>query len=165
MSAYTQFFLSTSSSVVQLECLEISHPDMTRAYYIVRNHADGVTAKVDGLNKRFEYYPLKVTRSGSRSDLDHGIRVDIGDLGLVWPQELDAIAAGGRFSTKPKVRYWTFRSDDLNTPLFGPLTLEMVSFSFSKDGASFEAKAPQLNYGQTGEAYVIERFPMLRGFI
>lgn len=166
MSEYTEFFLASTSNIVQLETLEISHSSFTKTYYIVRNAVSGITATLEtAVDVDFVYYPLRIKGVGQRNDLDYGIKVDLGDLGEILPTEVDRIASDGAYHEKPLVTYRTYRSDDLTTPLFGPINLEVSVFNFDRDGASFEAKAPSLNSATTGELYKIDRFPMLRGFL
>jgi hypothetical protein len=166
MSAYTEFFLNSRSDVVQLELLEISHPNFTQTFRVVRNAVDGVTVTLEDLSvQNFEYYPLKIDGNSPRGDLDFTINVSFGDLGEVLPPEIDAVTAANGFGVKPVVKYRTYSSTDLTTPLFGPVVLEIESFSFNREGASFSAKAPSLNNTSTGELYKIDRFPMLRGFL
>lgn len=166
MSDYSEFFLNSLSSVVQLELLEISHPDFSQTYYLVRNATNGVTVTLEDASViEFAYYPLRISPIGSRENLDFGIRVDLGDLGDVLPVELDAVASASGYDVKPTVKYRTYRSDDLTAPLYGPVVLEVESFSFTREGASFEAKAQSLNLNRTGEGYSFDRFPMLRGFL
>jgi hypothetical protein len=178
MSLYSEYFLNSRANVVQLELLEISHPNFTKIYRIVRNATDGVIVKLeDGTRQVFDYYPLKIQPSKTSDDLDCVFKIDLGDLGQILPQELDTVALATNaayaskstvptgFSIKPVVKYRTYRSDDLSKPLFGPLILEIKNLSFGKAGVSFEAKAPSLNVSKTGELYKIDRFPMLRGFL
>lgn len=166
MNAYTEYFLKSKSSIVQLETIEISHPNFTKIYRCVRNNSAGITAKIEtDATVAFDYYPMRITSSGARDNLDYGIKIELGDLGEVIPTELDAVASGNGFSTKPVVKYRTYRSDDLETILFGPITLEIGAFSFTREASSFEARAPLLNINGTGEFYTIDRFPMLRGFL
>ena len=166
MSKYSEFFLSSRSSVVQLETIEVSHSSFSNVYRVVRNAVNGVTVTLeDKTRAEFKYYPLRITGIGLRDNLDYGLKVDLGDLGEVLPLEVDRISAAGRYDEKPKVVYRTYRSDDLSAPLYGPLILEIRSFNFNRDGASFEANAPSLNLNATGELYKIDRFPMLRGFL
>lgn len=162
MSTYSEFFLNSKISVVQVETIQISHPNFTKTYNIVRNVVDGFTTDDVGV---FDYYPLRITPMGARNTLDSGIKIELGDLGEVLPLELDAIQAANGFSIKPSVTYRIYRSDDRSAPIFGPLILQIVTFSFNKEGATFEAKAPALNVSKTGEVYTISRFPMLRGFL
>ena len=166
MTTYAEFFLKSKSTVVQLETLEISHPNFTKTYRIVRNAVEGVTLTLEnGQVVSFDYYPLQIENAGVRDDLDQSIKINLGDLGEVLPKELDEISSNNGFGTKPTVIYRTFRSDDLSRPLFGPVTLEVSTFAFNREGSTFEAKAPSLNINKTGEAYKLDRFPMLRGFL
>ena len=166
MTNYAEFFLKSKSSVVQLETLEISHPDFTKIYRVVRNAVQGLTAVLEnGSSVAFDYYPLAIENAGVRDDLDQAITVNLGDLGEVLPKELDEVSSNEGFGIKPTVVYRTYRSDDLTRPLFGPVTLEVTSFAFNREGSTFEAKAPSLNVNKTGELYKLDRFPMLRGFL
>lgn len=166
MSNYAEFFLKSKSNVVQLETLEISHPNFTKTYRIVRNAVQGVTVRLEnGVFEKFDYYPLQIENAGVRDDLDQSIKINLGDLGEVLPKELDEVSSNNGFGTKPIVIYRTYRSDDLSRPLFGPVMLEASTFAFNREGSTFEAKAPSLNINRTGEIYSLDRFPMLRGFL
>ena len=166
MSNYAEFFLKSKSSVVQLETLEIFHPDFTKVYRVVRNAVQGATVALEnGSTATFEYHPLSIENAGVRDDLDQALTINLGDLGEVLPKELDEVSSNDGFGTKPTVVYRTYRSDDLSRPLFGPVALEVTSFAFNREGSTFEAKAPLLNVNKTGELYKLDRFPMLRGFL
>lgn len=164
---YSEYFLNSRSSVVQLECIEISHPGFTKTYRLVRNAVKGVTVTLEtGGTAFFEYYPMKLLPQSAKSDLDHSISLTFGDLGEVLPQELDAVMNYPKgMDIKPIVRYRVYRSDDLSSPIYGPLRLEVDSFTFNKTGSAFEAKAASLNLTSTGEIYSLTRFPALRGFL
>lgn len=166
MTTYAEFFLNSKSNVVQLETLEISHPSFTKTYRVVRNAVAGITAKLEnGSTVTFDYYPLKIDTAGTKNDLDQVFNISIGDLGELVPSEIDEVTEASTFNIRPTVIYRVYRSDDLNTVLFGPIILEIASFVFNKEGASFEAKAPSLSVLKTGEVYSLDRFPMLRGFL
>ena len=166
MSAYSEFFLNSNSSVVQLELLEISHPDFTKTYRVVRNAVDGVTVTLeDASTETFDYYPLRIVANETLDNVDFSIQVDLGDLGQVLPREVDAISSAGGLDVKPTVKYRLYRSDDLTSPMVGPYLLQISSFNFNREGSSFTAKAPSLNVLKTGELYKIDRFPMLKGFL
>jgi hypothetical protein len=178
MSLYTEFFLNSQSDVVALELLEISHPNFTRTYRIVRNAIEGITVVLeDATTFHFDYYPLRITPIKSKADLDGGFQIDLGDLGEVLPKELDAIASspqvprdsetqtpGSGYAEKPRVVYRIYRSDTLER-ILGPINLEVDSFNFKREGSSFEARLPRLNVNRIGEYYTVDRFPMLRGFL
>lgn len=172
MSDYSEFFLNTPSSVAQLDLVEISHPNFTQVYRVCpqfnRNEDDGHwTVDLSGAETGidFIYAPMRVQSPGVRSDLDFTVSIDFGDLGEILPAELDAVQEASGFRIKPTIRMWTFRSDSLGAPIYGPLTLEIPSFSFTQQGATFEARAPTLNTTRTGERYKLARFSPLRGFL
>jgi hypothetical protein len=165
MSRYTDFFLNSGSHVAQLELLEISHPSFSQVYRIVRNKVGGVTVTLeDGSTQTFDYYPVKITPTTSKNDLDQELTVDFGDLGTVLPQELDAVANDNTWDTKPVMLFRTYRSDDLGAPMLGPIRYEINVVPFKQQGATLQASAASLNQNATGELYTTDRFPMLRGF-
>lgn len=167
MSNYTQFFLNSTSNVVQLETLEISHPSFSKTYYIVRNAIAGITATLeDGTTTvTFDYYPLQIKQTGASDDLDQQLQIDLGDLGETIPQEIDNCFNASTMITKPIVKYRVYRSDDLTQPLDGPFAYEITTVAQKQEGASFAAEAPRLNSSRTGETYTLYRFPMLTGFL
>lgn len=167
MGSYSEFFLNSRRDVVQLELVEVTHPNFTQPYRIVRNAPRGVTVNLsaDEPQIAFTYFPARVSQQGARDDLDSSIQIDLGDLGEVIPGEVDAVREAGGSMTKPALRYWAFRSDELAAPIYGPIALEIPSISFSEEGASFEARAPTLNSAKTGERWTLDRIPMLRGFV
>lgn len=166
MSEYSEFFLNSTSAIVQLECLEISHSLFTQTYYVVRNAVNGVTVThEDDSEHDYVFYPLRVSLTGPQENLDHVLRVEFGDLGEIIPTEIDAIRSGNGFAEYPVVKYRTYRSDDLENVLYGPLLLQIKQFAFTREGSAFEAKAPSLNVNKTGELYKIARFPMLKGLL
>lgn len=166
MTDYSEFFLASRADVVQLELIEFSHPNFTKDYRIVRNAADGVTVDLSPSeqNVTFDYFPARFQALGSNDDIDSGLRIDIGDVGEVVPGEVNAVEAAGGFATKPTVRYWAFRNDNLSAPIFGPMVLEVPAVTMSEEGANLEARAPAMNSTRTGVRYTLDRFPTQRGF-
>lgn len=166
-SAALSYFLGAKRNVVALELVEISHPSFSQVYRRVRNARAGVTVTLEGAGgeQTFDYYPMNIVELGDSADLDTGIRIDFGDLGEVIPLELDNAYAADNMVTKPEVVYRVYRSDDLTAPLIGPLRLQASSFSFTREGASFEASAPYVNNNRTGQVFNLSRFFTLRGFV
>lgn len=165
MSELSEYFLNSRADVIYLDLLEISHPSFSKVYRIVRNATAGITVTLeDSTSAAFEYMPMKITRNSSEGDLDFSFKIDLGDLGELIPTELDAVASDDTFTTKPTVRYWSYRSDDLAAPLDGPITLVVDEFAHTWSGCAFTARAPSLNLISTGETYTLDRFPM-RGFL
>ncbi len=163
MSALSDYILNSAPFVVQLQLLEFSHPNFSTTYRIVRNAIAGVTVTHEGGAGPFtyDYYPLLIKAVGSGDDLDQSIEITLGDLGQILPAELDNVAAANAFTTKPTVAYREYRSDDLTAPIYGPLTFQIDSLAFSKDGAAMKAKAAAFNQGRIGLYYTDENFETL----
>ena len=164
---YYDFFLKSAADIVKFVTFEIYHADFDPdSFYIVQNNVNGLTATLEtAAEVDFEFYPARISQNETSDDLDFGIKFDFGDVGDLLPDQFDKVAIADGFGTKPLLKYREYRSDDLTEPMLGPLTLEITEFSFSKTGATFEAKAPSLNLNRTGEFYTIERFPMLRDLL
>ncbi len=167
MSELSEFFLNSKASVVRLQLLEISHPAFSQTYYLVRNATNGITVDhEDASSHEYIYMPMSITRSGPTDDLDDWLNITLGDLGEVVPTELAAVrAAPDGLKTLPVVKYREYRSDDLSAPITGPLLMEVKNFNFTVEGATFEARNPQINYSKTGERMTPARFPMLKGLL
>lgn len=169
MATFEEFFLSRKSNVARLELLEITHPSFSKVYRIVRNAMSGVTVDLPAPDNEagvlFEFYPVRLQRGGQNGTMDNTLNITFGDLSDVIPQEIDRIIAADTFNIAPKVRYWAYRSDDLTTPIYGPVNFEVTSLPYTKEGFSASASAPQISNTGTGEIYTLERFPMLRGFL
>tara|TARA_Y100001973_G_C5178752_1_gene323592 strand:- start:1537 stop:1869 length:333 start_codon:yes stop_codon:yes gene_type:complete len=108
---------------------------------------------------------MNISEQGTGSDLDFGLLIEFGDLGELLPDELDGVTAANGLFTEPTLIYRTYRSDDLTSPLVGPIELNIKSFSFNENAATFEASSDNANSQRTGELYTVSRFPMLRAFI
>jgi hypothetical protein len=135
-------------------------------YFIVRNSTVPIQVRHEnGTLYWYEYFPLSIASLGNKGDLDQGLTINLGDLGEHLPMQIDNVAKYNSFHVKPTVTYRTYRSDDLDHVLYGPLFLEITSLSFTKEGCAFDAKAPSLNINTTGELYSIDRFSTLRGFL
>lgn len=164
---FVKFFLNSGSEVVQLEMFTIEHESFSRTFYLCMNCLPtGITVKhEDGKRYNYEYLPLNIETDETSDDLDQSLSISIGDLGEVLPNELDNVYASNTQNIKPRLVYRSYRSDDLEAPMVGPMVFEMSDLSFNSEGVTFKASAPSLNLTKTGEMYDLERFPMLRAFI
>lgn len=167
MSDYTEFFLNRSGAVVQLECLEVTHPSFAEPYYIVRNATMGVTVThEDSTTHEYEYVPVQIERGNTSDDLDQSISLTIGDMGDRLARDVDAVLTGAYSDVKPQVKYRIYRHDQLTAPLLTIKTLEVANMTRDNSGlCTFTAQAERLNSVKTGVVYTVERFPMLRGFL
>lgn len=162
MTTAAEFFLSSSTGVVRLDTIEISHPDFSQTYRLVRNAPAGITADGDD----YEYCPMRVLPIASTDDLVQALSITLGDVGEIIAKEIEAVWEANGMNERPTLTYRAFRSDDLAAPIAGSeRVLEIASVTTTREGASFEAQAPELNASRTGILYALEDFPMLRGFL
>lgn len=161
MSDYSEFFLSGRSDVMQYEMLVISHPSFSKSYYLTRNGPDGVSAG----GNTWVYCPMEITPSGARSDLDFAVNILLGDVGVIAQAEIERVRDADGNLEYPSVEYMTFASNQLATPLNGPLSLTVTSFSLTRIGAAFECIPQIINRNRAGMFYTAANFPSLRGFL
>ncbi len=168
MSLLSTFFLGPSY-LVQYDCLEITHPDFanTSGWRMVRNAVQGITVDHEGGGGTFfyDYYPMSIKPVGSQSDLTQSLIVNFGDLGVIIGSEIKALHEANAMNVRPVAKFRTYRSDNLDEPMSGPLVLEVVSVTTTEEGCSIECQAPNINATKTGTEYSIEQFPMLRPFV
>lgn len=166
MSLLSQFFLGSAPSVRQFDCLEITHPNFTTTYRIVRNATRGVSVTHEGPAGPFAYtyYPCTIKPVGNTSDMGQSLAVTLGDLGTIIQKEIAVLTAANKMNIRPVVKFRTYRSDDLTQPMFGPLVLEISTITCAEEGNTFEAHAPRINSTRTGNLYTRDQFPMLAGF-
>ena len=164
---YTEFFLNSSSNIIQYETLEITHTNFSKVWYLVRNAQSGLTAFLEDLitEVNYEFCPMGISESAESDDLDFGLRIELGDVGEILSAELDNIVSADNLNEKPILKYRTYRSDILTQPMLGPFELDIEEITFDKQGATFQAKAPTLSLKQTGELYTTDRFPGLKEFL
>ena len=161
-----EYFLNSTTSIVLYQTIEISHPDFSQVFRLVRNNSSGLVATLeDASTASFDFLPMVIDKKDTTDDLDYGIDISFGDLGELLPKELDLIQIADSFDTKPVLIYRSFRSDDLSGPLEGPVTLEISKLAFNKRGAEIEAISPQANLHKTGLIYRLIDFPTIRGLL
>lgn len=166
MPDLVSFFLNSSSRVILYDTVEISHPSFSKVYRIVRNSRRGLSAQIEGGTPvLFEYYPIKVSRSGSNGTLDQAFTFTVGSVGNLIGDEIERCIEDDTLEIKPLCIYRAFRSDDLSAPIYGPITLEITDIPITDKGFTFQAKPWQANINATGEIYTLGRFPGLRGFL
>lgn len=165
MSDYVAFFLRTQSSVIAIDCIEISHPSFTSTLYYVRNVPDGIALiHEDNSSHYYTYQPMKIDRSNVSNDLEQTMQITIADIDDLFITAIKNIRRSAFPRVKPKIKYRLYRDDDLSSPVMSLQTLEIGNVSKDKSGnVSFEARAPELNSVKTGKTYSVEDFPMLRG--
>ena len=160
MTDYTAFFLNNSGGVVQLECLEISHPSFTKVFRYTRNDEDGVQIG----NNFYQYQPMSIKRTTVTNDLDQKLQVTLADMEDELMDAIKNIRNSAYPRIKPKINFKIYRDDDLSAPMVEMQTLEAPTISKDSTGlVTFDAQAPELNSVKTGKLYTFEDYPLLKG--
>lgn len=164
---YAKFFLNRKVDVYQLECIELSHPSFLNTYRVVRNDDRGVYVqhKVGAGQVYYEFLPVSIQRSGMLGDLDQTLTVSISGLGDVLPDEFERVIEGQYSNVKPTVNYRLYSSDNLNTPIFYLLDLQLASVAMNHKAVTFKAESPRLNTNKTGDIFSLDRFSGLKGAV
>ena len=163
-----EFFLKGRKDVVYVETIEVIHPEFTKSLRVVRNVTTGWSAKLNNTDANrvdFIYFPLSIEVGSSKTDLDQSLTITVGDLGEVLPDELNRVLESDKMDVKPIIKMRCYASNDPDTVLFGPITLQIDSFNYNEQGTSFVATAPNLNKARTGEVYSTTRFPFIKSLI
>lgn len=161
MTDYVSFFLNAQGGVIQLDCIEIAHSSFPDVFRYVRNDTSGITVKhEDGLDYFYEFQQMEIGRNNITNDLDQVFSITLAD----YDDALIQAYANLTDNVPPTFKYRVYRDDDLTTPMLIIQTLDIVSMNKDSTGlVTFDAQAPELNSVRTGDAYSLERFPMLRG--
>jgi hypothetical protein len=121
-TALAEFLFTSSTSSIQLQLIEIYHPDFTQTYRIIKNKIstaatvlvahDDLTAPVD-----YTYYPVQIKCLGTTNSLDQKLEVTFGDLGQILPAEVARLRTRNGSRIKPTLTYREYDSSILgNTP-------------------------------------------------
>lgn len=164
---YIDFYFGAPQSTAELETMEISQPSFSQVWRIQSHYREGFWARLESGELVFwQYVPMRLRSLGDRGNLDFGISVTLGDLGEILPEEIERARRAGTLRTiPPTVRYRVYRSDDLESPMVGPITLQARKIVRSRDGAQFDSTAPQANITKTGMLYRTDLFPTLLGYL
>lgn len=160
MSNYASFYLDAPGGIVQLECIEISHPSFSQVYRYVKNDEDGIIAG----GNAYLYQPMSIKRNNVTNDLEQTVSITFADLDDNLIQAVKLIQKSQWARERPKFVLKIFRDDDLSQPMTQLQTLEVAAISKDSSGLmTFEAQAPELNSVKTGLLYNFKDYPLLRG--
>lgn len=160
MNNYASFYLDAPGSIVQLECIEISHPSFSQVYRYVRNDEDGVIAG----GNAYLYQPMSIKRNNVTNDLEQTTSITFADMDDSLADAIKDIQKSQWPRERPKFALKIFRDDDLGQPIEQLQTLEIPTVSKNSEGLmTFDAQAPELNSVKTGLLYTFKDYPLLRG--
>ena len=153
-AAVKAFFFGSDGDIFTYETIEF----VGTAQRYVRNAKDGLTADLT-----YTYMPYTVQPSQVENTLDYRLAFNIGVVDAFaaveflreWSSSNDAL----------QINYRTYRSDNLASPLFGPILLNIQTATMGESGFTVVAGARAMNKNTTGRAYTLDRFPGLDGYL
>lgn len=164
---WIDYFFAAPRGAAQLQTVVISQPDFSQVWSLQSCYRDGFWARLEtGEQMFFQYVPMLLKPLEDRGTLDFGMSITVGDLGEILPDEIQRARAAGTLRTSPPtVVYRSYRSDNLDRPMLGPITLRAQPITRSREGAQFDATAPQVNISKSGMLYRPDLFQTLWGFV
>jgi hypothetical protein len=157
------FLASAPQAIHAIQVIEISHPSMSRTFWLWREPYAG-TVTIDGVPRAVEAANIEIGLAGAAGHLDQrfDIRLGLVDSMDVFRAEIDRIPVNTKL--KATLVYREYLSDDLvNAQATARLQVEAVSWM--KGAANITAVSPRLNMTRTGQLYSPKEIPMLRGFL
>jgi hypothetical protein len=157
------FLASAPQAVHAIQVIEISHPSMSRTFWLWREpYASAVT--IDGVPRTVEPANIEIGLAGAQGHLDQifQIRIGLADSMDVFRSEIDRIPVNTR--VKATLVYREYLSDNL-VEAQATARLQVESVSWMMGAASITASSPRLNATRTGELFSPKDVPMLRGFL
>lgn len=163
MSDIFSYFLTDTSRLIKLECVEIDHPDFVVPLRFVRNDEDGIVVKhEDSTQVEYEYRSFEVQKGNTVADLDQNIGITFADQ----DDSLKTLFYAVDHTKEASFKYRAYREDNLEYPMIVLQTLNIISFNSDADGfVTFDASAEQLNDVRTGLIYTLDNYPLMRGAI
>lgn len=156
------FFLTKTSAIAKIDCIELYHPDFGYLRYQAYDD-EGITVQhEDDAPHLYEYESFEITRGNVTSDLDQGFSITFADYKDDLKNKVNAAD-----HMIPIVFSWRlYRSDDLDSPMFVQRDLYVIRVNSDGTGmVTFEAGAEQLNNVKTGDTYTLNKYPLLKGTI
>lgn len=156
------FFLTKTSAIAKIDCIELYHPDFGYLRYQAYDD-EGITVQHEsGPSHLYEYESFEITRGNVTSDLDQGFSITFAD----YKDDLKNKVNAADHMTPIVFSWRLYRSDDLDSPMFVQRDLYVIRVNSDGTGmVTFEASAEQLNNVKTGDVYTIAKFPTLAGVI
>ena len=156
------FVFTAPSSVMRYQTIEVSHTSFGNTFRAVSNDAYGITAKVDGVDRNFDYVPMEIMRANQDGNLSRNVKVRLADLGEELGHRIENAFNLGTMITQPKLISREYRSDDLSAPL-NTKVYWISDCAYSGEGVEITAGEQVLNITRTGEIYDFNKFASLRG--
>lgn len=162
-AAYRRKLASNPDGEMDYITLQISHPLLSKTYYLVRGTSYLTATLETGETVTFEATPMDAKNAANNNDMDQTASFSLPDVLNLLDEEMDRIPYSN--TELPKFIFRSYVSTDLSYPCDGPVTYELQTLTQEKGVFTAETGTPMLNQRQTGILMTPEEIPLLRGVL
>lgn len=162
-AAYRRKLASNPDGEMDYITLQISHPLLSKTYYLVRGTSDLTATLETGETVTFEATPMDAKNAANNNDMDQTASFSLPDVLNLLDEEMDRIPYSN--TELPKFIFRRYVSTDLSYPCDGPVVYELQTLTQEKGVFTAETGTPMLNQRQTGILMTPEEIPLLRGVL
>lgn len=162
-AAYRRKLASNPDGEMDYITLQISHPLLSKTYYLVRGTSDLTATLETGETVMFEATPMDAKNAANNNDMDQTASFSLPDVLNILDEEMDRIPYSD--TELPKFIFRRYVSTDLSYPCDGPVVYELQTLTQEKGVFTAETGTPMLNQRQTGILMTPEEIPLLRGVL
>jgi hypothetical protein len=161
--AYRRKLATNPDGEIGLDTLEISHPSMSKTYWLVADKDQLIATLETGAVMTFEPASINAQGGGNNNDMDQQASFTIADPDNVLDDEMELIQRGS--GDYPKFTFRRFLLSDLSYPAEGPVLYEAQSITQQKGVFTASVGVPRLNQQGTGLIATPTDIPPLRGIL
>ena len=161
-AAYRKKLASNPDGEIALDTIQISHPSMSKTYWIVADQVPLTAFLETGIEQTFDPATVNVKGAGNNGDMSQSATFTIADPDNELDDELDRIALGG---SNPVLTFRTYLLSDLSYPAWGPIEYEAQDVTQEKGKFMVSVSAPRLNNKGTGLILTPTLCPLIRGVL
>lgn len=162
-AAYRRKLASNPEGEMDFITVEITHPLLSRAYYIVKGTSPLTATLETGQTVTFEPSPMDAKNPANNNDMDQQAAFTLPDVDNQLDEEMSRIPLDNQ--EWPEFTFRAYVSTDLSYPCKGPVTYDLQSLSQSKGVFTADVGVPRLNERSTGILMSPTEIPLLRGLL
>ena len=162
-AAYRRKLASNPDGEMDYITLQISHPLLSKTYYLVRGLQELTATLETGETITFEPTPMEASGASNNSDMDQTTTFTLPDILNQLDDEMDKIPMSN--TELPKFVFRRYVSTDLSYPADGPVVYELQAINQENGEFSADVGTPMLNQRSTGILMTPKEIPLLRGLL
>jgi len=162
-AAYRRKLASNPEGEMDFITVQITHPLLSRPYYIVKGTSPLTATLETGQTVTFEPSPMDAKNPANNNDMDQQAAFTLPDVDNQLDEEMSRIPLDNQ--EWPEFTFRAYVSTDLSYPCKGPVTYDLQSLSQSKGVFTADVGVPRLNERSTGILMTPTEIPILRGVL